>query len=123
MVGGQEGGEEGPARRGLTWWGNRRVSSWVPKEEKLSWRTGAPPRASPPPPPPSFSLFLSLSSAALLAEGETGNSFDAQAKKTEGGAREFVRPSGRFLVSFICRFVGENAVLKHIRGIVFEFYA
>jgi len=73
------------------------VSSWVPKEEKLSWRDA--PRAS----SFAFSLFLFFSSSTFLVEGGMENSFDTRAKRTKGDSREFV-PSGRFLVH-IYRFV------------------
>jgi len=122
------------------------VSSWVPKEEKLSWRTGTLPASCsslllPLSLSPSLSLSLSLSHplSPLLSlplspvsctsyRRRNGELFGrARARKTEGGAREFVRPSGRFLVSFIYRFVGENRrnaaeiYLRH--DFIYEFFA
>lgn len=107
--------EEGPSRSVAGTrhsGGNRRrrrragVSSWVPKEEKLSWRTGTP-CSSPHPSCPSLilvALFLRFPSSAFLPSKEKRreNTLDARARWPEGGERgEFIRPSGRFLSSLV----------------------
>ena len=70
------------------------VSSWVPKEEKLSWRTDASRASFSLSLSLSLSLFLSLllSSSAFLAEGETKNSFK-RASEEDGGRLKRVRSS------------------------------
>lgn len=96
------GGER--AQRAEAWHGGATadrtvgVSSWVPKEEKLSWRTGTPPRASPPSPSLlslSLLLFLSFPFSFIRCTScrRRNREFFRRTSEEDGGRYERVRSS------------------------------